>query len=98
MTNILLTRSVRQSPPVRHILVLAALAIACPATNSWADAIKLTSHSFIRGQAVDSIVTARENEVFFLVNFADSSDSLGPVTLSRAGSGSFLEMPAWQPR
>jgi len=48
----------------------------------WADPIKLSAHSSIDlHQNIEVTVTEREDEAQHL-HFADSSDSLGPVTLS----------------
>ena len=86
MTTALLTRSLQCSRPVRHIVIVAVLAAVYSPANSWADAIQLTSHTSIRvfGVVTATIPSSPFDARNVLGDFADSSDSLGPVTLSRA--------------
>ncbi len=91
MTSALLTKSVRCVRTARYFI--AALLVLEPAAHCWADAINLSSFATISGSAAENIIIRPPGDDghFDLGSFNQSTDSLGPVSLTdgfpvRAGS------------
>jgi hypothetical protein len=80
MTRALLTRSLRSSQPAGRLVIIALLGVMWPVSNSWADPTNLTSRTTIGG-GVNWVVSPPFDRLL-LGDFADSSQSLGPLTLS----------------
>ena len=82
MTSALPTTSVRRVRPSHYFV--AALLVLAPAARCWADAINLSSFTAISARAVENIIIRPPGEDghFELGGFSQSTESLGPVSLT----------------